>query len=186
MAGIVKEQEYRPERISRRGEAFAWGAALLVVAAGLVLYASGNPIGWLIPFLGAFLAAAGAGISLGNWMDRKTRLRLEPGGISYTNGLRRVRFRWEQIDQVRVLPAPWGKKVQVFGERAPGQGLPREGAYFAFTTLGEVKMQGRTLGRVGFVEGGFILMTILEQAGLHLARREDIDHQGSREYYSRE
>lgn len=113
MTGIVKEQEYRPERISRRGEAFAWGAALLVIAGGLILYASGNPVGYLIPFLGAFLVAAGAGISLGNWMDRHTRLRLEPGGIAYTNGLRRIYLDWGQIQEVRILPAAWGKKVQV-------------------------------------------------------------------------
>jgi hypothetical protein len=181
MAGIVKDQEYRPERISRRGEAFAWGAALLVIAGGLVLYASGNPVGWLIPFLGVFLVAAGAGISLGNWMDRQTRLGLSQGGIFYTNGLRRVHLDWGQIGEVRVLPAPWGKKVQVFGERAPG-----EGAYLAFTTLGEVRVQGRTMGRVGFADGNFILQTLLEQAGLHLARTEDIDHQGSSEYYSRD
>lgn len=181
MAGIVKEQEYQPERISRRGEAFAWGAALLVITGGLVLYASGNPVGYLIPFLGAFLVAAGAGISLGNWMDRHTRLRLEPGGVAYTNGLRRVHFSWDQIGEVRVLPAQWGRKVQVFGERARG-----EGAYFAFTTLGEVRVQGRTMGRVGFAEGEAVLQTILEQAGLHLVRSEDIDHPGSSEYYSRD
>ena len=178
---MIKSREYRPERISRRGELVAWGAALLVTAAGAILYASGRPVGWVIPVLGAFLAAAGASISLGNWMDRRTRLRLEPGGVIYTNGLRRVRLDWGQIRQVRVLPAPWGKKVQVFGERAPGKP-----GYFAFTTLGEVKVQGRTLGRVGFSEGDSILQTILEQAGLRLTRSEDIDHRGSSEYYSRD
>jgi hypothetical protein len=181
MAEFVQTREYRPERLSRRGELTAWGAALLVFAAGVVLYAGGRPVGWLIPLLGGFLAAAASSISLGNWMDRRTRLLVEPGGVSYTNGLRRVRLDWEKIREVQVLPAPWGSKVQVFGQRAPDRA-----AYFAFTTLGEVKAGGRTLGRVGFAEGESILQTILEQAGLRLTRTEAIDHQGSREVYSRE
>lgn len=181
MAESLERREYLIERISRRGEAVAWVATLLAFGGVVILLASGNPPGWLLPTAGFLLAAVAASISLGNWMDRRTRLFLEPGGISYTNGLRRVHLEWGQIGELRVLPAQWGRKVQVFGERAGG-----EGVYFAFTTLGEVKVQGRTMGRVGFAEGDYILQTILERAGLSLARTEAIDHQGSCEYYSRD
>jgi len=71
--------------------------------------------------------------------------------------LRHVQLKWDQIQQVRVLPAPWGKKVQVFGERV----------YFAFFTLGEVKAQGRVLGRTGIAAGESALQCILESAHLH-------------------
>jgi hypothetical protein len=96
------------------------------------------------------------GISLGNWMDRHTALRLEPGGLAYQNGLRHVRLKWEEIQRVRVLPAAWGKKVQVFGRHT----------YFAFNTLGEVKVQGKMMGRVGFAAGDQILEQILRSADL--------------------
>ena len=150
-------QEFRPELISRRGELIAWGSTLLVGGAWFVLRNSAGRASLLVPLLFIPLLLAALSISLGNWMDRHTVLRLDPEGVGFSNGLRNVQLKWDQIQQVRVLPAAWGKKVQVFG----GQ------SYFGFFTLGEVKAQGRVLGRTGIAEGEFALQRILESAQLH-------------------
>ena len=68
---------------------------------------------------------------------------LEADGVRYENGLRRVRLRWHEVQKVAVLPAHWGKLVQVVGEKS----------HFGFKTLGEVRFQGEVRGRTGFREG---------------------------------
>ena len=167
---------YHPELISRRGEAIAWTAVLLVAAGWVILRLYGQPVPFVLPLLGVPLLLAALGISLGNWMDRHTALRLEPGGLVYQNGLRRVRLKWEEIQRVRVLPAPWGKKVQVFGRQA----------YFAFNTLGEVKVQGRTMGWVGFSAGDQILEQILSSADLHPVQSSESSGVGEIYNYARD
>jgi hypothetical protein len=167
---------YHPELISRRGEAIAWTGVLLVAAGWVVLRLYGQPVPFMLPLLGVPLLLAALGISLGNWMDRHTVLRLEPGGLTYHNGLRHVRLKWVEIQRVRVLPAAWGKKVQVFGRQA----------YFAFNTLGEVIVQGRTLGRVGFAAGDQILDQILRNADLHPVQSSEASGVGEIHDYARD
>jgi len=165
-------QEFRPELITRRGELIAWGSALLVGGAWFVLGQSTGRASLLVPILAIPLLIAALSISLGNWIDRHTVLRLDPEGVRFSNGLRKVLLKWDQIQQVRVLPAAWGKKVQVFGEQV----------YFGFFTLGEVKAQGRVLGRTGIAAGEFALQRILESAHLHEVRPLSPD-QGQEGYY---
>lgn len=167
---------YHPELISRRGEAIAWTGVLLVIAGWVVLRLYGQPVPFMLPLLGVPLLLAALGISLGNWMDRHTALSLEPDGLAYHNGLRHVRLKWEEIQRVRVIPAPWGKKVQVFGRQA----------YFAFNTLGEVKVQGRTMGRVGFSAGDQILEQILSSADLHPVQSSESSGVGEIYNYARD
>jgi hypothetical protein len=150
-------QEYRTELIPRRGEFIAWITALMVLGAWFVLHRAGQPVLPVVPILGVLLLLAALSISLGNWMDRHTRLRLEETGISFHNGLRHVHLQWEQIQRVNVIPSNWGKKVQVIADHA----------YFEFRTLGQVEAQGRTLGRVGFEQGDRILEQILEKSHLY-------------------
>ena len=149
-------QEFHPELNSRRGELIAWGSTLLVAAGWVVLVVSGNRVPGSVPLLGILLLLAALSISLGNWMDRQTCLRLEPGGVSFQNGLRTVRLDWEQIRQVQVYPGKWGKRVSVIGPDS----------HFEFRTLGEVTVQGEVKGRLGFVEGERILQKILDDAGM--------------------
>ncbi|HEX7973262.1 MAG TPA: hypothetical protein VF498_02555 [Anaerolineales bacterium] len=163
--------EFHPELLSRRGEAVAWGTALLVWSAWLIVRLRGLPVIAAVPLLAVVLLLAALSISLGNWMDRQTVLRLEPDGIEYQNGLRHARLDWNDIRQVQVFPSNWGKKVQVVGGNA----------HFEFRTLGEVKVQGETKGRMGFTEGEWILSKILDAA--HLRR---IEHPGPGYYYARE
>lgn len=163
--------EFRPVLLSRRGEMIGWGLALLLAAVWLFLNLTGREAPAALAFLTAFLFASAASISLGNWMDRRTVIRLEGDGVTFDNGLRHTRMQWQDIRQVQVLPSNWGRKVRVIGSQA----------YFAFRTLGEVKIQGETKGRMGFVEGEKILRQILKRAGL-----SKVEQQGAVYYYVRE
>lgn len=121
-----------------------------------MLVATGNRAPGSVPFLAIVLLLAALSISLGNWMDRRTRLELLPDGVHFKNGLRDVRLSWDEIRQVQVYPGRWGKRVSVIGPAA----------HFEFRTLGEVSVQGETKGRLGFTQGERILQRILEAADL--------------------
>jgi len=148
-------REYRPELIARRGEAIAWLLFVVVSAPWLHRWHHANGIAhrrletawlaakllkmqvtWLVPVFAFLLLFAAGSISLGNWIDRCTALFLDKDGVTFQNGLRNVRLTWNQIKEVRVLPATWNKRVSVIGERA----------HFDLNTLGEVKYQGATKG----------------------------------------
>lgn len=148
--------EYRPELIPRRGERVAWGLAILACIAWLVLSLAETPVHAAIPMLAGFLILAGALISLSNWVDRRTVLRLSSKGLEFENGLRCVRLSWQEVQQVHVLPSNLGDKVRVVGKNT----------YFSFRTLGEVRMHGELKGRMGFAEGEKILRQIQTRAGL--------------------
>lgn len=164
-----EDQEFRPELLSRRGEWTAWALAL---AAGLgmwFLHRSGYTPLWAWLFW-IFLLFSAISISLGNWLDRNTIILLDSDGVRFENGLRRVRLRWPEVQKVAVLPARWGKAVQVIGEES----------HFGFKTLGEVQFQGEMRGRTGFLEGQAILDVILQKAGLVL-----IEESNNAYYYAR-
>ena len=163
-------KELRPEINSRRSEWTAWGLALVVFAAiALMKWQLGSvpSAAWIF---GGILLFAAFSISLGNWVDRSTVMRLDINGISFENGLRKVALRWHEVKKVNVLPARWGKSVQVIGEKS----------HFEFRTLGEVEYKGEVQGKVGFAEGDAALKEILKQSGLTLVKEEK-----GRYYYAR-
>ncbi len=149
-------QEYRPELIPRKGERIAWLLLILsLVYLGVALW-SDHGITWLPAIFVALMFLSAGSITLGNWVDRKTVLRLDAEGVSFSNGLRNVSLTWKDIREVRVLDSAWGHRVQVRGPATS----------FAFRTLGEVFMQGELKGRMGFADGESILKKILEVSGL--------------------
>jgi hypothetical protein len=161
--------EFRPELLPRRGE---WTAWVLTLAASLGMWflrRSGYIPMWAWIFW-AFLLFSGMSISLGNWLDRSTVIRVEAGGIHFGNGLRRVWLGWDEVQKVAVLPARWGKSVQVIGEKS----------HFGFKTLGEVRFQGEVRGRTGFSKGQEILDVILRETGLVL-----VEESNNAYYYAR-
>jgi hypothetical protein len=163
-------KEYHPELLSRKGEATAWLSTAFVVAGWLILSFSGNPVTRAIPFLAIVLLICALGISLGNWMDRRTRIQIDQDGIHFENGVRDARLTWQEIQQVQVFPSNWGKKVRLIGPSA----------HFDFRTLGEVKVRGELKGKMGFTEGELILKHILERANLTL-----VNQSGNGYYYAR-
>ncbi|GAB4579901.1 MAG: hypothetical protein Fur0022_26400 [Anaerolineales bacterium] len=159
---LSNPQEFTPEKLSIRGEVTGWILTLVVLGTATVLriYASDWANAALI--LATILILATASISFGNWMDRKTVIRLDHRGISFSNGVRRTALAWDEIQAIRVLPAQWGaRQVQVIGE------TPRGKAHFEFRTLATVYYQGTERGRTGFADGDFILQTLLQMANMH-------------------
>ncbi len=128
----LEKSEFKPELVSRRSELIAWGSAVVVNGAWLLLIVFNQSMSFWLPILGIPLLLIAIGISLGNWMDRKTIIKQDEKGIYFSNGLRHADLGWDEIKEVRILPAQWGEKVQVFGGEV----------YFAFHTLGEVKSNG--------------------------------------------
>jgi hypothetical protein len=170
---LPKEQTqvFHPELLSRRGELLAWFSALLVISAWIILDVDRQPVMRLVPWMAVLLVLVASGISLSNWMDRRTYIEIQPDAIKFTNGLRRVRIAWADIRQVQVFPSAWGKKVRVIATQA----------YFDFRTLGEIKVQGEVKGRTGFTDGESILQKILESAHLQVTERTAAGY-----YYARE
>jgi hypothetical protein len=152
---MTETETYTPELLSRRGEITAWTLAALA-AFGLYLLALRQPLPFWAWFFVAILVFSAASISLGNWMDRRTFIRVEANGLHYENGLRKTTLTWDAIKEVRTAPARWGTSVQVIGSQA----------YFSFSTLGEMQFQGQVRGRTGFLKGKSILDEIIRSSGL--------------------
>ena len=171
----TERQEFHPELVSRRSEMIAWGSALLVDVVWILLLLTGQYFSLWLLILGVPLTLIATGISLSNWMDRHTIIGLDEQQISFSNGLRHTTLRWNEIQEVRVLPAQWGKKIQVFGQQS----------YLGFHTHGEVFAHGRSLGRTGFVEGDFILHNILDMTNLSTMKHIVGGDQQEGYYYSR-
>jgi hypothetical protein len=159
---MPEQDKFFPELLPRRGEWNAWVFALSASVGLVVLSFWAIVPSWVWLFI-AFLYFSALSISFGNWMDRRTRLQLFPDGVAYENGLRRARLAWDEIQNVRVSPARWGRTVQVIGKTS----------HFAFNTLGEVRFRGELRGRTGFAQGEAILDTIIRSAGLLVATRRE-------------
>ncbi len=166
---MSETREFRPELLTRRGEWTAWSLTLAASIGMWFLNRSGYIPTWAWIFW-IFLLVSGMSISLGNWIDRNTVIRLDADGIRFENGLRRTQLGWHEVQKVAVMPARWGKSVQVIGEKT----------HFGFKTLGEVHFQGEMRGRTGFSEGKAILDAILNEAELEL-----VEESQSAYYYAR-
>jgi hypothetical protein len=149
-------REYRPEILSRRGEFFAWFITFLVLAAWLFLIFINKPAPISLLTLFSILLLIALFISLGNWMDRKSYIRISPKGIVFENGLRHVEKRWDEINKIEVHPSKWGAKVRVLCSDA----------HFSFRTLGVVTVGDEEKGRMGYQNGDKILHMMIEETGL--------------------
>jgi len=152
---MSENKTYTPELLSRRGESTAWALAL-AAALGLYFLSLRQSLPFWAWFFVALLIFSAASISLGNWVDRHTFIRLESDGVVFENGLRKARLAWRDIEEMQTAPARWGTSVQVIGEQA----------HFSFSTLGEMQFQGQVRGRTGFVEGKLIMDEIIHAASL--------------------
>ncbi|HNB53689.1 MAG TPA: hypothetical protein PK530_17195 [Anaerolineales bacterium] len=176
VAEISTSREFSPERIPLRGEITGWSIAIVILATATILRLADAKWANLGLILAVVFILSAASISFGNWMDRKTVLRLSRDGVSYANGVRHTDLRWNEVQAVRIIPAPWGaREVQVVGETPQGK------AHFEFRTLGTVNYQGQERGHTGFAEGEHILETILRAAHLQSMPSENPSYS----YYAR-
>ena len=159
---MLTTREFRPELMPRRGEWMAWLAGIGMVI-GLFLATSrwgAQPfIFWMFA---VFLLFSAVSISLGNWMDRRTVLRVGADGISFESGVRSVRLSWPEVQNVAVIPTRLGKRVQVQGAQS----------HFTFKTMSESTLGGQAI-RTGFADGQEILETVLEESGLRVKTEKD-------------
>ena len=163
--------EIRSESFSRRGEITAWVLASLTLVSWFALRVRGFPVSPFFIGLTLFLLVAALAISLSNWSDRHTLLRLEAGGVRFENGLRRVYLAWDEIQKVQIFPSNLGDRVRVSGSQS----------FFSFRLLGEVSLRGQVRGRMGFADGERILRHILQATGL-----KRFEKPGEGYYYARE
>jgi hypothetical protein len=155
MENLSTKQEYKPLTAPRRSELTAWILALsLAVALYFVRFQGMGRAGGFI--LLAFLALSAITMSIGNWVDRKTYLRIDQQTIDFFNGAREVSIKWTEISAVQILPGRIGDKIIVSSETAR----------IRFQSLGKIKMSDKISGEVGFELGDQILETILERSGL--------------------
>ena len=163
--------QFRPELISRKGELIAWFCAFLVGAGWFILVINGRKVPGSVLILGIFLLFSALAISLGNWMDRHTHIRIYNDHLTFGNGLRHAIMVWDDIRRVEVIPSKWGKKVSVQSEHS----------HFEFRTLGEVDFRGEIKGRLGFRDGDKILDMIIQKAGL-----KPVESTSAGYYYTRQ
>jgi len=154
---MSNSREFRPEISSRRGEATAWVLAIALGAVLFVAIQSFGSLAWFIWFFEGFLVFSALVISLGNWVDRRSLIRIDDQGIALENGLRSVRLTWDDIQNVAVVNARAGKRIQVIGPTS----------HFTFKLLAESNLFGQNM-RTGFADGQFILNTLLKKCGLRL------------------
>ncbi|NLG73929.1 MAG: PH domain-containing protein [Chloroflexi bacterium] len=152
----MEPKEYRPAIASRKAELAAWALALVTCGAWAYVSLTGQFVHRAMPFVSVLLLIFAVGNSLANWMDRRTRIRLDDQGVEFENGLRHTVLKWDEIQQVQVFPSSWGKKVRVIGPQK----------LFMFRTMGKVKVQGEEVGRLGFPQGDEILRLLIENANL--------------------
>lgn len=161
MLDLSEPRNFHPESLSRKAELVTWVLALVVLVAWWVLQSNQARFATTAVILFAFLIFAAFAMSLGNWMDRHTVLRLDSEGVHFRNGIRDVRLAWDAIEELRVLPGQAGsRRVQVLGHRV----------YFEYRTLAEVRLNDTVKGRSGFEAGDAILEMILAES--HLAEQE--------------
>ncbi len=158
---MFENKTHIPELLPRQGEITAWLLAL-GAALGLFFLSQRQPLPFWAWFLFAILAFSAVSISLGNWMDRKTSIRLADEGVYFKNGLRKTHLGWDQVLEVRTAPARWGTSVQVIAAKD----------HFAFSTLGEMQFQGQARGKTGFVAGKQIMDEIIRLSGLLKTTRD--------------
>ncbi len=155
------EKIFTPELAPRSGERNAWILAFLMFVLWFVFRLTAWKLPFTVELLVIFSLGAALLISFGNWVERKTLLALSEEGIRFENGLGKSALSWEEIEEVRLRPAVWGKRVQVRGK----------GLRFDFHTLGEVKYRGAVQAKTGFAQGEEIVRQIVLHSGLRIAEQ---------------
>jgi hypothetical protein len=135
---------------------------LIIGALVYVQIAHGLTVSWMWIFAAVMLFMS-LSISLGNWMDRRTILTLEAGGVLFTNGLRAVNIPWGDLQMITVRPTRWGKTAHVLGRNV----------HFNFSMFNKMEFQGRTQPAAGFVDGQNILDAMIRSAALTRSSVED-------------
>lgn len=140
----------------------AWLASIGMLIGLFLATIRWGTVSFVFWLFGGLLLFSAASISLGNWMDRRSFIRLDADGIAFQNGIRSVRLTWPEVQNVAVIPTRLGKRVQVQSAES----------HFTFKTMGESTF-GTQQFRTGFPDGQEILETVLKNCGLQVKAEKD-------------
>ena len=152
MLDLSTPQTLKPIQNPRRSEMTAWFLSLCLILI-LIFSTEGGffKVGGII--LCTFFLISAVIISLGNWQNRKTVLRLSRDQIWYFNGIKESSLSWEEIQRVEVYSGRFNDKISLVSD----SGIIR----FDIVNL-EHFDQDKT-PNYGFKEGVKILNSILDQ-----------------------
>ncbi|HJS28305.1 MAG TPA: hypothetical protein VJ768_01695 [Anaerolineales bacterium] len=154
-AEALEQKEYRPVSVSRRSELTAWGIFAVLASVVVLFRGRGQIVPLPITILAVFFLLSALVISFGNWMERRTSLRIEPDRLFYSNGVRKVSLSWDEIREIRLGEDRLSNKVYIYGESAQ----------FQIRLQSEPRFDREEHRLYGFREGDEILRAISERSG---------------------
>lgn len=162
----------KPEAGSRRPEALSW--AFAVVLFGILFFM--RPELQALRFgawaLGLFFGFSGAVMTLGNWLERNTSMRLNLQEIALVRPLQTLGMKWDEVDRVDVMTKSNARRVFVQGR----------GVKFSFRPATRVEIRGKIRDEYGFLESEKIIETILTMAKISEIRHDLVNGY----YYAKE
>ena len=154
---------YRPAPVDRRGERVGWLLSLALAGGLLLLQRFSGGIAWLGLVFLALLVALAALVSIGNWLEAGTSIRIDAQAIEERTPLRSVRLGWGEVDEMWTWPASRGWRILLRG--TGGQILFRTGERMSFPRGAEL--------RLGFPEGEQMAGVVRRAARLSAPLRQD-------------
>lgn len=156
-------RSYRPYPPDRKGEILAWLCTAGVLLAGALWQWKIGEMPAAIIGLTVFVGLAAILITFGNWVDRSTRIDVNPDGIKYQNGLRSLMIGWGVVRGLRAFPLRRGWRLEV--ENPIGR--------LSFRSPAELQLGSFEGMQVGIEYGDDLARDIV--AGAQLARLERQD-----------
>jgi hypothetical protein len=157
------EAVFRPAPVDRRGEGVAWLLSLALAGGLFLLRRLSGGVPWLGLVFLALLVALAALVSIGNWLEARTSIRIDGDGIEERTPLRSVRLAWGEVAELWAWPASLGWRILVRG--AGGQILFRTGERMSSPRGAEL--------RLGFPEGERMAAHVRSASRLSLPERQD-------------
>jgi hypothetical protein len=168
MSNLSTPSAYKPVMNSRRSEVLAWIFSICIVLVLFVLPSSGffRIAGFVLATFFTFSAIV---MSLGNWVSRKTELRMYDEFLWLDNGIRVTTIRWEDIDCLEVFPGRFNDKIIVNSDSSNR---------LSFDVIKANVESGEAINIAGFKERDIILEMIIKSSGLNEKRKD-----GQQGYY---
>lgn len=167
MLDLSTPQTYKPIQNSRRPELLAWFFSFCIIFILIFSPQTGLfRIGGVI--LATFFLLSAVTISLGNWQNRNSVLKLSKDKIWYFNGVKELSFTWDEIQRVEVFRGRFNDKIN----------LVSESGSISFDIIGLEQFNQDKTPYYGFREGAEILNFILKQTNLNEQKQD-----GSGYYY---
>jgi hypothetical protein len=114
---ISEEETYRPALAPLKGLILAWALSLALVGSVAAMRLLGAPVPWPTWLMLGFFTLAAALMTTGRWVDGRTIIEAGPRGLRYHTPLHEVKIPWQELRELRLLPAGRTWRVVVLAER---------------------------------------------------------------------